>query len=149
MFKILFDSDLILDAVMNRTELAEDVRTLLENLHPSIRLYLTDVGLQKVSTYTYCLKNSQIPEIIVDWLQEQIQICPIDQGLLQKARYSPLRDFESAVELACINHYQLNAIVTNKPEDFIVTAHPLCVWSFADLWLRVNLESQLQATIHS
>ncbi|MBD2344475.1 PIN domain-containing protein [Anabaena subtropica] len=149
MFKILFDTDLILDSVMNRTESAEDVRELLENLHPSIRLYLTDVGLQKVSTYTCCLKNRKIPEVIVEWLQEQIHICAINQDLLQKARYFPLKDFESAVELACLSHYQLDAIVTNKQENFLAVANQFYIWSFTDLWLRIKLESQLQATISS
>lgn len=87
MYKILFDTDLILDTVMNRTECAEDVRKLLDNLDPSIQLYITDVGLQKVSTYTYCLNKSTIPEIILEWLQEQINICVVDYELVQKARF--------------------------------------------------------------
>ncbi|BAT54641.1 unknown protein [Nostoc sp. NIES-3756] len=145
MYKILFDTDLLLDAVMNRTEFADDVKALLDKSHHSIRLYLTDVGLQKVSTYTYCLKNPHISEIVVEWLQEKMEICTIDQGVLQESRYLSLNDFESAVELACLSHYQLDAIVTNKPENFIAVSHQPCIWSFVDLWLRIDLESQLQA----
>ncbi len=149
MYKILFDADLILDAVMNRSEFAEDVKTLLDNSYQPICLYLTDVGLQKVSAYTHCLKNQHISEVVVEWLQAQMQIFTIDQALLQKSRYLSVNDFESAVELACLNHYQLDAIVTNKPEDFHASSYQFCVWSFAQLWLRIDLESQLQATTSS
>lgn len=149
MYKILFDADLILDALMNRSEFTEDVKALLDDSHQSICLYLTDVGLQKVATYTCCLKNRHISEIVVEWLQEQMQICTINQGLVQKSRYLPLKDFESAVELACLSHYQLDAIITNQPENFIANSYQFCVWSFAELWLRIHLESQLQATTSS
>ncbi|WP_066377583.1 MULTISPECIES: hypothetical protein [unclassified Anabaena] len=147
MFKILIDADLILEALMNRTALTTDVRQLLERVHPSIQMYLTDVGLQKIYAYAACLKTPQIADIVINWLLEQVQICLVDQNLLQTARVSPVKDFESAVELVCWQHYQLNAIITNKPEDFLEAADECCVWSFADLWLRVNLENQLQVPI--
>jgi hypothetical protein len=149
MYKILFDADLILDAVMNRTKSAKDVKALLDSSYQSMRLYLTDVGLQKISAYTYCIKNCHISEVVVGWLQEQMQICTIDQTLLEDARYLSLDDFESAVELACLRNYQLDAIVTNKPENFMAISHQSYIWSFADLWLRIDLESQLQTTTFS
>lgn len=65
---------------------------------------------------------------------------------MEKSRYLCLKDFESAVELACLSHYQLDAIVTNNPENFIAASYQFCVWSFAQLWLRIDLESQLQET---
>lgn len=149
MYKILFDADLILDAVMNRSEFAEDVKALLDNSHQSMCLYLTDAGLQKVSAYTHGFKNQHISDVVVEWLQAQMQICTIDQALLQKSRYLSVKDFESAVELACLNHYQLDAIVTHKLEDFNAASYQFRVWSFAQLWLRIDLESQLQATTFS
>ena len=145
--RILVDADLILEALMNRSDFAEDVRELLDRVHPSIQMYLTDVGYQKIYAYTSRLKNSQIAEIVVDWLQEKINICVVDQSILQKARLLHLKDFESSVELVCLSYQELDAIVTHKQEDFIEAPNKFWVWSVADLWLRANLESQLQATI--
>ncbi|OCQ89482.1 hypothetical protein BCD64_26385 [Nostoc sp. MBR 210] len=144
MFRILVDADLILDALINRNKLTEDVRELLDGVHPSIKLYLTDIGWQKIAAYTSRLQNSQIAEIVIDWLREKINICIVDQQILQIARSSPLRDFESAVELVCVDDQLLDAIVTHKPEDFVEAPNQLWVWSVADLWLRANLERQLQ-----
>ena len=112
-------------------------------------MYITDVGWQKIYAYARCLKNSKIAEIVVYWLKAKIEVCQIDQHILQKARSLPLRDFESAVEFSCARYWQLDAIVTHKQEDFAVTTNKLWVWSIADLCLRANLENQLHATISS
>ncbi|MEA5568998.1 hypothetical protein [Anabaena sp. UHCC 0399] len=146
MFRILIDADLILEAVMNRSELTADVSKLLEMVDSSIQMYLTNVGLQKIYAYTACLKNRQMANIVVDWLGENIKICIVDQSMMHTARLSPLKNFESAVEVVCLNHYQLNAIITNQPEDFRELVNRFYIWSFRDLWLRVNLETQLQVS---
>jgi predicted nucleic acid-binding protein len=145
--RILIDADFILETLMNRNEFAEDFKELLDRVHPSIQMYLTDVGWEKIYAYTTRLKNSKIAEIVVDWLQEKIQICAVDQTILYKARSLPLNDFETAVELVCVSHHQLDAIVTHKQADLADLQNKFWVWSIADLWLRVNLESQLQASV--
>ncbi|MBE9052913.1 hypothetical protein IQ243_21305 [Nostocales cyanobacterium LEGE 11386] len=149
MIKILFDADLILEALMNRQEFTEDVKELLDGVHPLIQMHITDVGWQKIYTYASRLKNIKIAEIVVYWLQAKIQICHVDQHILQKARSLSLKDFESAVESSCVSYWKLDAIVTHKQEDFAEVANQFWVWSIADLCLRANLESQLQATISS
>ncbi|BAY09126.1 PIN domain-containing protein [Calothrix sp. NIES-2098] len=140
MLKILVDADLILEALMNRNNFVEDVGKLLDIIHPVMQIYITDVGWQKIYNYLRCLQNTQIAELVVNWLQEKIQICPIDNSILQQARSSPVKDFESAVELVCVSQRQLHAIVTHKPENFAEAPHKFGIWSIADLWLRANLE---------
>ncbi|UKO97635.1 hypothetical protein [Nostoc sp. UHCC 0870] len=146
MFRILIDGDLILEAVMNRTEFTADVSKLLEIVDPSIQLYLTNVGLHKIYAYAACLKNRQMADTVVDWLVGKIKICIVDQSIMHTARLSPLKDFESAVEVVCLQHYQLDAIITNQPEDFRGVVNRFYIWSFRDLWLRVTLETQLQVS---
>jgi hypothetical protein len=146
--RILVDADLILESLINRHNCVEDVKKICCNmLHPLIQIYITDVGRQKIYDYISRLQNTHIAEIVINWLQEKIQICFVDQGILQQARSSPLRDFESAVELVCVRTHQLDAIVTHKREDFTEVPHQFCVWSITDLCTRANLESQLQANI--
>jgi hypothetical protein len=145
--KILFDADFILEALIHRQEFTEDISQILDNQHSLIQMHITVVGWQKIYTYARCLQNSNIAKIILYWLQAKIHNCQVNQQILQQARLLPLKDFESAVELACLNYWQLDAIVTHKPEDFAGNINQLRVWSLADLCLRANLESQLQATI--
>jgi hypothetical protein len=141
---ILVDADLILEALMNRNDFVKDVRGLLDKVHPSIQMYITDIGWQKIYAYTSRLQNTQIAEIVFNWLQDKIKICAIDQNMLQQARSSPLKDFESAVELICAEYQKMDAIVTHKHNDFAGIANKFRIWSISDLWLRANLESQLQ-----
>ncbi|MDZ7957820.1 MAG: hypothetical protein RMY34_07920 [Aulosira sp. DedQUE10] len=140
MLRILVDADLILEAVMNRHNCVEDVSNLLDVVHPLVQIYITDIGWQNISNYISRLQNTQIAEIVINWLQEKIQICPIDNSILQQARWSDLQDFDSAVELVCVSDRHLHAIVTHKPENFAEAPNQFLIWSMTDLWLRANLE---------
>lgn len=145
-FRILIDTDLILEALMNRTELTVDVSQLLDRVEPSIQLYLTNVGLEKIYAYATCLQNIHA-DIVIDWLREKMQICVVDQSIIKAARISSIKNFESAVEVMCLKHYQLDAIITNQVEDFTDRVNSGYIWRFRDLWLRVNLETQFQVSL--
>ncbi|NMG07143.1 PIN domain-containing protein [Brasilonema sp. UFV-L1] len=146
MFKILVDADLILEALMNRNGSVGEVSELLDRVHPWIQMYITDIGWQKIHTYTSRLRNTKIAELVINWLQDKIQICTVDQTILQQARSSPLQDFESAVELVCAGYEELDAIVTHNYDDFAQVPNKFWIWSVAELWMRANLESQLRTT---
>lgn len=146
MIRILLDADLVLEALMNRNAFGVDVSKLLDNVHPLIQMYITDIGWQKIYNYTSRLGNQKIAEIVVDWLQDKIEICIVNQTILQQARSSPLKDFESAVELVCASYEELDAIITHNLNDFAEAQNKDWIWSIAELWVRANLESQLQAT---
>ncbi|MDJ0795380.1 MAG: hypothetical protein QNJ51_00885 [Calothrix sp. MO_167.B12] len=145
MLRILVDADLILEALMNRQGLIVDDWELLERARPLIQIYLTDLGWQKIYNYTSRLSDRTIADIVVNWLQQTILICSVEQTTIQQARLSRLQDFESAVEIACAGDYQLDAIVTHKLDDFAADSHECLIWSLTELWVRVNLESQLKA----
>ncbi|MCX7596323.1 MAG: PIN domain-containing protein [Fischerella sp.] len=149
MIKIIFDADIILEALMNRNDFGEEVSKLLDRTHPLIQMHITDIGWQKIYAYASRLRNNKIAEVVVDWLQEKIKICPVDQTILQQARSLPLKDFESAVELICASYEELDAIVTHNLDDFAEAPGKYRVWSVAELWVRANLESQLQAVRYS
>ncbi len=142
--KILVDADLILEALMNRNTFEGDVGKLLDRVHPLIQMHITDIGWQKIYMYASRLRDNKIAEMVIDWLQEKIQICAVNQTILQQARSSPLKDFESAVELICASYEELDAIVTHNLDNFTEAGNKTWVWSVAELWLRANLESQLQ-----
>lgn len=145
MIRILVDADLILEALMNRNTVV-DVREILDKVNPWIQMYITDVGWQKIYTYLSHLQNKKIAEMVINWLEEKMKICFVNQIILQQARSSPIKDFESAVEIICANYQKLDAIVTHKHDDFAEAADKLWIWSMAELWIRANLENQLQTT---
>ncbi|AFY99961.1 PIN domain-containing protein [Calothrix sp. PCC 6303] len=144
MIGILVDADLILDALMNRNRFMGNVDILFDRIHPLIKMYITDIGWQKIYTYASKFQNVKTAQAIIDWLKEKIQVCQVHQSTLQEARLLPIQDFESAVELACASSHNLDAIVTHKDYDFAAAADNFWIWSVTDLKIRINLENQLQ-----
>ena len=128
---------------MNRNTVV-DVREILDKVNPWIQMYITDVGWQKIYTYLSHLQNQKIAEMVINWLEEKMKICSVNQIILQQARSSPIKDFESAVEIICASYQKLDAIVTHKHDDFAEATDKCWVWSMAELWIRANLENQLQ-----
>ncbi len=129
MIRILVDADLILEALMNRNTV-QDVRELLDKVNPLIQMYITDVGWQKIDTYLNHLQSKKIAEIVINWLEEKIKVCSVNQYILKQARSSPIKDFESAVEFICASYQQLDAIVTHKYDDFAEVSDKLWVWVY-------------------
>ena len=99
MIRILVDADLILEALMNRNTVA-DVREILDKVNPWIQMYITDVGWQKIYTYLSHLQNKKIAEMVINWLEEKMKICSVNQIILQQARSSPIKDFEFALAIS-------------------------------------------------
>ncbi|BAZ42654.1 hypothetical protein NIES4101_86230 [Calothrix sp. NIES-4101] len=146
MIGILIDADLILEALMNRSQLVGDISELFDRVNPQLKMYVTDIGWEKVYTYISRLQNTKVAQAVVDWLKDKITICTVDGDMLQLARASAIQDFESAVEFACASFQEINAIVTHRNQDFTNAPDKFWIWSVSELRLRSSLESQLQAT---
>ena len=142
MIKILVDADLVLEMLMNREGFIEDISDLLDRVNPLIQMYITDIGWQKISTYVRCLQNKNITNVVAGWLKDKVQVCNVDRAILREARTSPLKDFESAVELTCVSSQQLDAVVTHNYDDFAQTPNQLWIWSVAEFRVRAHLENQ-------
>lgn len=50
-----------------------------------------------------------------------LEICPVDYSILEIALKSGLADFEDAVQIACAEAQNLDAIITRNPKDFRTT----------------------------
>lgn len=146
MIRILVDADLVLEVLINRNGFIEDISELLDRTHPFIQMFVTDIGWQKIYAYASRLQNPEIADMVINWLQQKFQICCVERNMLQQARSSPLKDFESAVELVCASYQEIDTIVTHNHENFAQAPNKFWIWSVAELWVRANLETQLQAT---
>lgn len=147
--RILVDADLILEILINRNQpLLEDISVLFDQARPLIKLYITDIGWEKICTFANKFQNSQIAQAVIDWLKEKIDVCTVDKSVIQKARSSPIQDLESAVEYACVMYQELSAVVTHRHQDFVMAPEQFAIWSVSDLQTRTLLEAQFQATVN-
>lgn len=146
--RVLLDADVVLELFINRSpfvEEAEELQQLLVNLENSylIEVYITDKCLRRI-----CLElgenDIELGEKAVAYVKTKLNLkaIGIDQNLREQARTSPLRDFDSAEEVACAIAINLDAIITQNPQNFDGATLP--IWSVANLLERISLEKNLE-----
>jgi hypothetical protein len=137
MMKILVDADMVLEALLNRSRFPAYFEDLWDLVPEQIQGYISEPGLEKIRIFA----NLNADEVISD-IEADLSICSIDSHLLQQARLLDIRDFESAVEVACAITRNIGAIVTQEPQNFVGSDLP--VLSVGDLLKRQSLETSLK-----
>ncbi len=143
---IQVDSHLILETLLNRSRcqfIAEDAITLWKLLQPPhVQGYITESGLNQIHFHLRKLKDEKAADQIVSDIQDIIKICPVNRRIEDKARSLHIRDFESAIEVACAIEMNISAIVTQNPQKF--EGSGLSILSVSDLSERNQLEERLK-----
>ncbi len=137
--RVLFDSDVVLDLVLDREPFAEDAAALFElNERGRIRGYASGVTIVNVFYVTRKNKGAAAARLAVGELLAILSVCPIDQNVLKDAHRLPFSDYEDAVQHACAEAVQLEAVVTRNLEDYKNAALPV----FAPADFLKHLKSQ-------
>lgn len=140
--KIFLDADLILETLLNRSGLVEDVEDIFEILQgEKVQGFISELGLEKIHSIVKRLGNPESAETLISGIEEIIEISPINSTLLQKARSLNLVDFESAVEITCATQMNIGVVVTHNPQDFADSTFPTL--QVCDLWKRQYYERLL------
>ncbi|MBE9042448.1 hypothetical protein IQ235_16880 [Oscillatoriales cyanobacterium LEGE 11467] len=143
--RILIDADTIVEILLNRSGIVEKVESLWNVLEEGqIEAYLSDIGADKIRSFAEHISDPISANEIVLTIQKHLQICPVDEMILQHVRLSALEDYESAVEVSCALALDMGAIVTHKPSDFAKANFSII--SVGELPERQHLEDQIQST---
>lgn len=152
--KILVDSDFILELWANRNPYQEEVNKFFSEILTSdhIEAYITDQGIYTLTWILSDLKNTKLVEIekelllektinfFADILDSLIKLPPISEKILLEARKYSIPDLPSAIELAFTKILEIDAIITQNPDNFTNAKIP--IWSIKDLiYLQQRLES--------
>ncbi|GAB1541399.1 hypothetical protein NUACC21_40700 [Scytonema sp. NUACC21] len=117
MLPALIDADIVLEWMLNRSPIIEEVEILWYLINNRvIECYMTKIGLGKIHIV---LKEFNEPEAnrFVSYLENIVKICSVDFNLLQEARKYEI-DFETAVEIECAKQKHCYYI-TQKPQELI------------------------------
>lgn len=117
--RVLFDSDVVLDFVLDREPFVEPAAALFE-LHRrgSIDCYVSGITIINVFYVTRKLKGIGAARLAVEGLLAALLICPVGRVVLNDAYRLPFLDYEDAVQHACAVADRLDAIVTRNLEDY-------------------------------
>jgi len=117
--RVLFDSDVVLDYVLDRKPFAEPAAALFELYRlGNIDCYVSGITIVNVFYVTRKLKGLGVARLAVEGLLAALLVCPVDQNILNDAYRLPFSDYEDAVQHACAAAGRLDAIVTRNLEDY-------------------------------
>ncbi|MGK7872996.1 MAG: PIN domain-containing protein [Xenococcaceae cyanobacterium] len=125
--RVLVDTNIILDALLEREPFVTDARALLETIRSQgVVGYVTATTLTDIF-YIVRRETKSIEQAraAVSRTLTLMEVCPVDRSRLEVAINSNLRDFEDAVQLACAIADNLEAIITRNAQDFAGTTLPI------------------------
>jgi predicted nucleic acid-binding protein len=125
--RILFDTNVLLDALLARDPFVADAAPLLKAVESGVI-----EGFMSATTVTdvhYLVgrqtRNAETAMTAIIQLLALMQICPVDRSVLEQAIALGTSDFEDAVQIACAMALGLDAIVTRDTTGFVGSPVPI------------------------
>ncbi len=125
--RVLIDTNIVLDALLEREAFVQDARTLFTAIQSQqIQGFVTATTLTNI----FYIVRKQTKSIerareAVAMTLALMKICEVNRNILESAFASNLRDFEDAVQLACAYAENVDAIVTRNADDFAGASLPI------------------------
>ena len=136
MMRVLLDTNVVLDFLLDRPPFAEAAAAIWEALvQKRCEGYVSAITPINLFYIARKLKGVEMARASVAGLLKECQICPLDATTLQIALALPLKDYEDAAQLAGAIANRLDAIVTRDPADF--AGAPLPIFSPTDFLAKV------------
>ena len=117
--KVLVDTNVILDIVLERQPFVEQAVALLE----LTRQNRVDVFLSAttITDLYYIVRRAKDRQTALDFLRDLllfVDIAAVDREVILRAMDAGMTDFEDAVQAASAQHAGIDAVVTRNLEDF-------------------------------
>ena len=136
MKRVLLDTNIILDVLLNRTEFLESSSAVLKSLLK--RKYRGFVAATTLTNINYIVRKAtgktETALLAVDKTLEWCEVALVNRKVLDEARFANMQDFEDAVQAAAAKNCGINTVVTRDklgfqnsglrvfaPEEFLVT----------------------------
>jgi predicted nucleic acid-binding protein len=139
--RVLFDTDVVLDLILDRQPFVQ-VATELFELHEQGRIDIFVAAVTPINVFYITRKNKGLDRArrAIDELLSSVAVCPLDQAILVKAQKTAFKDFEDAVQHTCAAASGLDAIVTRNLNDYKDATLP--VFSPPDFLKKLRTESK-------
>jgi predicted nucleic acid-binding protein len=135
--RVLFDTNVLLDAVLAREPFVQDASALLSAIEAG--LLIGFVSATTITDVHYLVlrqtKSAKVAIAAVTQLLALMEVCPVDRDVLEQAIALSLPDFEDAVQVACAVGLRLDAVVTRDLNGFADS--PISVFSPENLRNRL------------
>ena len=135
--RVLLDTDVVLDHLLERTPFAQAAGRLLE-LNAQAIVYAYISGITPINIFYVARKVMERDKLMraINDLLLTVRVCPVTHDVLNQALGLPFTDYEDAVQHASATASQVEAIVTRNLDDY--KHAPLPVFSPADFLNRIT-----------
>jgi len=115
--RVLIDTNVILDFVLNRVPFADDAAALFQYIER--QTFSAVISASAVTDIFYLLKKEKIDAIafLKDFLSA-VDVLGVDKTIIMYALYSGWNDFEDAVQAQVAIENNIDAIITRNKRDY-------------------------------
>jgi len=115
--RILIDTNVILDFVLNRAPFADDAATLFQ--HIERQALFAVVSASAVTDIFYLLQKEKVDAVafLKDFLSA-VDVMGVDKAIIMYALYSGWTDFEDAVQAQVAIENSIDAVITRNTKDY-------------------------------
>lgn len=135
--KVLIDTNIILDLLLEREPFVEVAIALFEKIEQGN--LKGAIAATTITNIFYIIRKTESREVALDAINRLLtglQFCAVDRQTVETALSFGLKDFEDSIQLACATLNQLNGIVTRDRQDFI--GSPLPIYSPTELLNQIE-----------
>jgi predicted nucleic acid-binding protein len=124
--KVLFDTDVVLDLLLDRRPHALPAAKLLSKVeNGEIAGYLCATAVTTIHYLAAKVVGAKRARIEVQKLLSLFEIAPVNRAILEAALEGGFSDFEDAVVHEAARHVEVQGIVTRNLRDFKTSAVPV------------------------
>jgi len=117
--KVLFDTNVILDFLLDRKPFAEEATKLFQNVEDGqLKGYVAAITLNNLFYIIRKLKGREVADDAVRRIIHGMVICKVDRQTFELALQLNFKDFEDAIQMSCALEQELEIIVTRNIQDF-------------------------------
>ncbi len=117
--KILIDTNIILDVVLERQPFVEQAIQLLEaTQQANITSYVTATTITDLYYIIRRAKDRTTALSFIEDLLRLVEIASVDEAVIKEALQSDIRDFEDAIQESAAKRQTIQGIVTRNEPDF-------------------------------
>ncbi|NJL52304.1 MAG: PIN domain-containing protein [Hydrococcus sp. SU_1_0] len=117
--RILIDTNIVLDLILEREPFVEGAIALFEQIEQgNLEGYIAATTITNIFYIIRKTEGREVALTAINRLLVGLQFCAVDRRTVETALSLGLKDFEDSIQLACATQAQLDAIVTRDRLDF-------------------------------
>jgi len=124
--KVLIDTNVVLDLLLERPPFVETAIALFERIERgSLAGYIAATTITNIFYIIRKTEGREIALVAINRLLIGLRFCSVDRQTVETALSLGLKDFEDSIQLVCATLNQLDGIVTRDSKDFIGSNLPI------------------------